>query len=156
MKGKHMTPEQFAYWLQGFVELNGGKQPSQAQWKAIKEHLGEVFTKVTPPVGEPLLPPRVKPDKKKLDDIMRDLQRQRRHDMHYRNGREAKNGDVIVRLSGGKVERVGTLQGATPGNGHYNGEIAPLPENGTYACLCDCLHVDDVAAFLAEKGLDKR
>jgi len=25
-----------------------------------------------------------------------------------------------------------------------------------YACMCDCLHVDDVAEMLAEKGLDKR
>lgn len=24
------------------------------------------------------------------------------------------------------------------------------------ACLIDCLHVDDVAAILAEKGLEKR
>jgi hypothetical protein len=26
----------------------------------------------------------------------------------------------------------------------------------TGACLCDCLHVDDLAAILVEKGLDKR
>ena len=25
-----------------------------------------------------------------------------------------------------------------------------------YACLCDCVHIDDVAEILAEKGLDKR
>jgi hypothetical protein len=25
-----------------------------------------------------------------------------------------------------------------------------------YACMCDCLHIDDVAAMLAEKGMDKR
>jgi hypothetical protein len=24
------------------------------------------------------------------------------------------------------------------------------------ACMCDCLHIDDVNALLAEKGLDKR
>lgn len=76
--------------------------------------------------------------------------------MHYRNGREAKNGDVIVRLNGGKIDRVGVLQNALPGNDYCNGDIAPLPENGTYACLCDCLHVDDVAALLTDKGLDKR
>lgn len=46
-----MTPEQFTYWLQGFVELNEGKKPSDAQWKSIKEHIAEVFHKVTPPVG---------------------------------------------------------------------------------------------------------
>jgi hypothetical protein len=25
-----------------------------------------------------------------------------------------------------------------------------------YACMVDCLHIDDVAAMLAEHGLDKR
>lgn len=62
-----MTAEQFAYWLQGFVELNGGKLPSAAQWKSIKEHLGEVFAKVTPPmrddVVDPLKPPSEKTSK---------------------------------------------------------------------------------------------
>ncbi|WP_157130290.1 hypothetical protein [Burkholderia pseudomallei] len=42
----------FAYWLQGFVELTQGQTPCPAQWKAIKEHLDLVFKKVTPPVGE--------------------------------------------------------------------------------------------------------
>lgn len=48
-----MTPEQFAYWLQGFVELNV-QQPTDAQWDSIKEHLQTVFKKVTssvPPTG---------------------------------------------------------------------------------------------------------
>lgn len=44
-----MTPEQFAYWLQGFVELNPSmQQPTPEQWKAIGEHLQTVFVKVTP------------------------------------------------------------------------------------------------------------
>lgn len=45
----YMTPEQFAYWLQGFVELND-HMPNEAQWQSIKEHLSTVFKKVTPPV----------------------------------------------------------------------------------------------------------
>lgn len=76
--------------------------------------------------------------------------------MHYRNGREAKNGDVIVSLNGGKVTALGVLYGATPGNDYCNGSIAPSQQIQTGACLCDCLHVDDVAAILAKKGLDKR
>lgn len=44
-----MTSEQFAYWLQGFVELSG-QIPTEAQWGSIKEHLKTVFEKVTPPV----------------------------------------------------------------------------------------------------------
>lgn len=47
-----MTPEQFAYWLQGFVELNGD-MPTAEQWASIKEHLATVFVKVTPPVKSP-------------------------------------------------------------------------------------------------------
>ncbi len=46
-----MTPEQFAYWLQGFTELSPDmERPSAAQWQAIKDHLQTVFVKVTPPV----------------------------------------------------------------------------------------------------------
>lgn len=47
-----MTPEQFAYWLQGFVELNGGKQPEPEQWQSIQDHLKTVFVKVTPEVKD--------------------------------------------------------------------------------------------------------
>ena len=75
--------------------------------------------------------------------------------MHYRNGREAKNGDRIVRLDNGRVELVGVLEGAIPGYDYCNGNIVSEPTSN-YACLCDCLHVDDLAAILAEKGLDKR
>jgi hypothetical protein len=45
-----MTPEQFAYWLQGFVELGNSAAPTPEQWKSIREHLDTVFKKVTPPV----------------------------------------------------------------------------------------------------------
>lgn len=78
--------------------------------------------------------------------------------MHYRNGREAKNGDKIVKLntSSGKVEAFGVLHSATPGNDYCNGYMAVVQQPNEEACMCDCLHVDDVAAFLAEKGLDKR
>lgn len=76
--------------------------------------------------------------------------------MHYRNGREAKNGDKLVQLEGGKVVAFGVLHSATAGNDYCNGNIASIQNPQQYACIIDCLHVDDVAAFLAEKGLDKR
>jgi hypothetical protein len=41
-----MTSSDFAYWLQGFAELNGNP-PTPPQWEMIKEHLGLVFNKVT-------------------------------------------------------------------------------------------------------------
>lgn len=77
--------------------------------------------------------------------------------MHYRNGREAKNGDTIVKLKeNGKIESFGILYDATPGNDYCNGYIATIQASKDYACMVDCLHVDDVAAILAEKSLDKR
>jgi hypothetical protein len=76
--------------------------------------------------------------------------------MHYRNGREAKNGDKIIQLGmdGSQVVAFGVLHDATPGSDYCNGSIAPIHQ--TNACLCDCIHVDDLAAMLKEKGLDKR
>lgn len=77
--------------------------------------------------------------------------------MHYRNGREAKNGDKIVQLGNeGQITAVGVLHSAEPGNDYCNGSIAPIQNANTGACMCDCLHIDDVAALLKEKGLDKR
>lgn len=76
--------------------------------------------------------------------------------MHYRNGREAKNGDKIIQIGdAGIPAALGTLQNATPGNDYCNGTIVASQLEVT-ACLCDCLHIDDVAAMLKEKGLDKR
>ncbi len=79
--------------------------------------------------------------------------------MHYRNGREAKNGDKVVQLGGSAtVSAVGILYDAVPGNNFCNGFIAPMIGGGVpqYACLCDCLHADDLFSLLIEKGLDKR
>lgn len=85
--------------------------------------------------------------------------------MHYRNGREAKNGDKIVQIStyydaDGKpypvITALGVLYDAKPGNDYCNGSIAPVQQAITGACMCDCLHTDDIAEFLKEKGLDTR
>ncbi len=52
-----MTPENFAYWLQGYAEL-ADEPPTAAQWKSIQEHLALVLTKVTPAktVALPVIP----------------------------------------------------------------------------------------------------
>lgn len=77
--------------------------------------------------------------------------------MHYRNGREAKNGDTIVQLGNdGNITAIGILHGAKPGSDYCNGHIAVTQNPQNAACLCDCLHVDDVAAMLRDRGLDKR
>lgn len=79
--------------------------------------------------------------------------------MHYRNGREAKNGDKIIQIggygSGAQVVALGVLFDAVPGNDHCNGSIASI-QTVPSACLCDCLHVDDLAEVLKAAGLDKR
>lgn len=80
--------------------------------------------------------------------------------MHYRNGREAKNGDKIIMIGGYgssvEVTALGVLHSAVAGNDHCNGNIAPIQNAITGACLCDCLHVDDLAELLKSAGLDKR
>ena len=84
--------------------------------------------------------------------------------MHYRNGREAKNGDRVIQLdsSSSRAVAFGQLQNAVAGNDYCNGELVITgygpqgPAIVIGACMCDCLHVDDLAAILSEKGLDRR
>jgi hypothetical protein len=67
-----MTPEQFCYWLNGFVELSGDCPPTAEQWKSIREHIQTVFSKVTPPVGgEP-----AKTNRSALEEYCKALSRQ--------------------------------------------------------------------------------
>jgi hypothetical protein len=49
-----MTPEQFAYWLQGFAEIHDSA-PTTQEWKVIKDHLATVFKKITPYYPNPLI-----------------------------------------------------------------------------------------------------
>lgn len=43
-----MNSQEFAFWLQGFVELQDSDSISDKQWLVIKDHLKLVFDKVTP------------------------------------------------------------------------------------------------------------
>ena len=47
-----MDFKDFVYWLRGWVEMNGGKQPTEAQWKLIVAHLDLCFTRVTPQLSD--------------------------------------------------------------------------------------------------------
>ena len=76
--------------------------------------------------------------------------------MHYRNGREAKNGDTIISLTSGKIDAFGVLFNAQPGSDYCNGCIAPIHTGQPVACLCDCLHVDDVLDLIKSAGLHVR
>ena len=43
-----MTPEQFVYWLQGFMEMANPSTLNETQTQQIKDHLKLVFDKKTP------------------------------------------------------------------------------------------------------------
>ncbi len=46
-----MNSEQFAYWLQGFLEVANPKTLNETETAMIKEHLQLVFKKVTGPTS---------------------------------------------------------------------------------------------------------
>lgn len=43
-----MTPENFAFWLKGYLEISDAKTLNEKQTQIIKDHLNLVFNKVTP------------------------------------------------------------------------------------------------------------
>ncbi len=68
--------------------------------------------------------------------------------MHYKNGREAKNGDKVVLIPGYGAPTVGVLYDATAGNDFCNGHIARITTSDPCPNLKECLHLDDVLAAL--------
>jgi hypothetical protein len=78
--------------------------------------------------------------------------------MHYKNGREAKNGDKVVLLPSYGSPIVGILYDATAGNDCCNGKLAPTSPGDPCPNLKECLHLDDVlnavAAAVTPKSAD--
>lgn len=68
--------------------------------------------------------------------------------MHYKNGREAKNGDKVVLIPSYGTPVVGILYDATVGNDFCNGHIAPTSPSDPCPNLKECLHLDDVLKAL--------
>jgi hypothetical protein len=71
--------------------------------------------------------------------------------MHYKNGREAKNGDKVMVIPDpkyGSAPRAGILYDAVAGNDHCNGKIAPISSSDYCPNLKECLHLDDAMALL--------
>ena len=74
--------------------------------------------------------------------------------MHYKNGREAKNGDKVILLApdyqGGFKIISGILYDAIAGNDYCNGRIAVISNSDASPNLKECLHLDDFIAALPE------
>lgn len=64
--------------------------------------------------------------------------------MHYKNGREAKNGDKIVLLPAFGPPVAGILYDAVAGNDYCNGKIAITSSSDPCPNLKECLHFDDL------------
>lgn len=64
--------------------------------------------------------------------------------MHYKNGREAKNGDKVVIFPSYGNPVIGILYDAVAGNDYCNGKVAPILPNDPMPNLKECLHLDDV------------
>ena len=71
--------------------------------------------------------------------------------MHYKNGREAKNGDVVVFIPKSGTPYIGILYNATARNDYCNGRLAQMKGDDPYPNLIECLHIDDVKADWVSK-----
>jgi hypothetical protein len=65
--------------------------------------------------------------------------------MHYKNGREAHNGDKVVLIPSYGPPKTGILYGAVAGNDLCNGYLASPTPNDPTANLSECLHADDIS-----------
>lgn len=68
--------------------------------------------------------------------------------MHYKNGREAKNGDKVVLIPSYGSPVVGILYDAVAGNDTCNGRLAPIAQSDPCPNLKECLHLEDVLKAL--------
>lgn len=75
--------------------------------------------------------------------------------MHYKNGREAKNGDKIIWLNQYGNSQIGILYEATPGNDHCNGRIAHTSPSDPCPNLKECLHIDDLKELVKQNESSK-
>lgn len=71
--------------------------------------------------------------------------------MHYKNGREAHNGDKVVLIpsfGSNAAPVVGILYDAFAGNDFCNGRLAPIGQHDPCPNLSECLHAEDAMALL--------
>jgi len=65
--------------------------------------------------------------------------------MHYKNGREAKNGDRVILIPTNGIPVAGILYGAVAGNDYCNGRIAITTFTDPCPNLKEVLHAEDIA-----------
>lgn len=70
--------------------------------------------------------------------------------MHYKNGREAKNGDKVVLIPTYGNPVIGILYDAVAGNDYCNGRIAPMLPSDPCPNLKECLELSDFLKFGAD------
>ena len=68
--------------------------------------------------------------------------------MHYKNGREAKNGDKVVHISEYGTAQIGILYDARAGNDFCNGKLAIISTSDPCPNLQECLHLDDARELI--------
>ncbi len=68
--------------------------------------------------------------------------------MHYKNGREARNGDKVILIPQYGAPVIGILYDATAGNDYCNGKIASVSPMDPCPNVKECLHLDDVLKAL--------
>ena len=68
--------------------------------------------------------------------------------MHYKNGREAKNGDKVILFPTYGNPVIGILYDAVAGNDSCNGRLAPISGSDSCPNLAECLHLEDVLKAL--------
>jgi len=78
---------------------------------------------------------------------------ERQKAMHYANGREAKNGDRVLRMAPANYYGkpiIGILHDAVAGNDSCNGNLAAPIADQPGCNLAECLHMDDVRAIVGD------
>ena len=65
--------------------------------------------------------------------------------MHYKNGRAAKVGDLVVNFNG-TFSQLGILHSTSSASDTCNGRLAIPQPTDPYINIKDCLHVEDIAA----------
>ena len=71
--------------------------------------------------------------------------------MHYKNGREAKNGDKVMVFPIYGNPYIGVMYDSVAGNDYCNGKVVPISPANPMVNLQEALHLEDVQAFLPRK-----